>query len=326
MAEQNFEHWLHQRHKSMQTPTHIIKEYVAKAMGVAPVGIVRHMAGVMNEVHKATLPDGTRVIVRISHWDDPRFEAEKWAIEAAAWRGVPTPKILLVENTVVDGKKRGFCIEEELPGTSLENHIHDGHDDQVKKVIPHIGEMLGRIHATTVAGFGYLDAAGRGWPGVSFADVMLDLLDHKERLIRAADYWNVPQQRMQHGLALLKSHKDYYDWDTPVLIHGDYKPAHILVHEGTITGIIDFQECSGGHPAFDFARWEMYWGDRIPVQRVMDSYSNQTLFDERYKVLFHLVTIRMALWMYTVQTDRQTADRINRVSAALNKSLAFFSA
>ncbi|HKX72928.1 MAG TPA: phosphotransferase [Candidatus Saccharimonadales bacterium] len=323
MAEQNFEHWLHQRHQTMQTPADVIKAYVKKATGAEPAQLTRHIVGMMNEVHKAELPDGSRVIVRISHWDDPRFVAEKWALEAAASHGVPTPKVLLVEDTKVDGKNRGFCIEEDVPGTSLEHLIEAGDEAQAKAVIPKIGEVLGRIHATPIQGFGYLQPDGRGWD-IPFSHIMLDLLDHKKDLARAADYWNLSHKQVQHGLALLETHQDYYTWDTPVLVHGDFNPAHILVKDGEITGIIDFQECSGNHPVLDFARWEMYWGSRIPIRDVMASYTNQALFDDRYEALFHLVTIRMALWMYTVQADRQTADRINKVSEALDKSLAFF--
>lgn len=324
MAEQNFEHWLHQRHSTMQTPQDIIEHYVTKAVGVPPVSLQRHIVGMMNEVHKATLPDGRRVIVRISHWDEPRFMAEHWAIEAAAKHGVPTPKVILVDDAVkVDDKNRGFCIEEELPGTSLENLVRDGKTDQVAAVIPKIGEMLSRIHRTPVQGFGYLQPDGKAWD-MPFSEIMLDLSDHKNELAAAADYWNLSHKQVQHGLALIEAHKDYYEWHTPVLIHGDFNPAHIFVDGTDITGIIDFQECSGNHPVMDFARWEMYWGDRIPITDIMKSYTNQALFDDHYKTLYHLVTIRMALWMYTVQADRQTADRINKVSQALDKSLAYF--
>lgn len=43
-------------------------------------------------------------------------------------------------------------------------------------------------------------------------------------------------------------------WDGPPLwIHGDLHPANILVHDGRLSGVIDFGDVTGGDPATDLA-------------------------------------------------------------------------
>jgi hypothetical protein len=44
-----------------------------------------------------------QLIVRISHKADPRFEAERWALNTARSAGVSTPHVLLVEQAEYDG-------------------------------------------------------------------------------------------------------------------------------------------------------------------------------------------------------------------------------
>ncbi len=43
-------------------------------------------------------------------------------------------------------------------------------------------------------------------------------------------------------------------WDRPpVWLHGDLHPANILVHEGRISGVIDFGDVTSGDPATDLS-------------------------------------------------------------------------
>jgi len=57
--------------------------------------------------------------------------------------------------------------------------------------------------------------------------------------------------------AALRVHEDALDakpWDgPPVWLHGDLHPANILVHQGRISGVIDFGDLTSGDPATDLA-------------------------------------------------------------------------
>src|SRR6185503_13576601 len=49
------------------------------------------------------------------------------------------------------------------------------------------------------------------------------------------------------------------------LIHNDLLANHVLVHEGHLSGIIDFGEVAAEPAAIDFARWDFNEGRRFPV-------------------------------------------------------------
>lgn len=52
-------------------------------------------------------------------------------------------------------------------------------------------------------------------------------------------------------------------WDgPPVWLHGDLHPANVLVHEGRVSGVIDFGDITSGDPAIDLAiAWMMLPAD-----------------------------------------------------------------
>ena len=96
-----FDGWLQSRHDKWNTPSGLINEYVRKATGSAIVQAKRVVVGQDNEVYDVTTV-ALRLIVRISRKDNPRFEAERWALNAARNAGVPTPHVLLVERAGYD--------------------------------------------------------------------------------------------------------------------------------------------------------------------------------------------------------------------------------
>jgi aminoglycoside phosphotransferase (APT) family kinase protein len=47
------------------------------------------------------------------------------------------------------------------------------------------------------------------------------------------------------------------------LAHGDWLPKHLLIDDGTIVGVIDWEAAGPASPAFDLARWEVSAGDPL---------------------------------------------------------------
>ena len=74
---------------------------------------------------------------------------------------MPTPQVLLLEQTEFEGKLLMICIEEKMCGRSLDELMDAGED--VSEVIPQLEVLLGRIHNVKTEGFGYLLSNGKGW-------------------------------------------------------------------------------------------------------------------------------------------------------------------
>ena len=316
--------WLQTRHDEWNTPLSLINKYVRKATGGVIAQASRIIAGVDNEVYDVISDKNHQLIVRISHKDNHRFEGERWALHAARKVGVPTPQVLLIEQAAYDDSTVTFCIEEKLPGKPLDVLLKDGLNSDVSKAIDQIGEVLGKLHSVKVDGFGYFQPDGKGQQ-TSFVEIMLMANERQVELYEAAKKWNVPTKNITAGLELLNNHRELYQFNSPVLVHGDLGQKHILVEGDHISGIIDMQDCSGNHPVIDFVMWDAYWSERIPTSRIVASYGDKSLFTGSYDTLFHLVLLRESFIMLMVHAARDNPNGIQGFIAGLERALRYFS-
>jgi len=301
----------------------MINEYVRKATGSSINQSTRIVLGIDNEVYDVATADNHKLIVRISHKENPRFEAERWAMDAARNVGVPTPKVLLVEQAEYDDTSVTFCIEEKLSGTPLDELLKTGLNRDVNKAIDQIGDVLGKLHSVKVDGFGYLQPDGKGRE-TSFAEIMLMANEREAELYAAAKKWNVPTKNISVGLELLNKHRELYQFNAPVLVHGDLAQKHILIEGDHISGIIDMQDCSGNHPVIDIVMWDAYWSEPLPTSRLVASYGNKSLFTGSYDILFHLVLLRESFIMLMVHARRENPHGVQDFINGMERALTYF--
>lgn len=226
--------------------------------------------------------------MRISHHPDPRFTGERWALDAAPELGVPTPRVLLIDHVDPIGPGENpvtVCVEEKLPGVPLRTLLDAGR--RPTRVIGEVGELLARIHQVRVTGFGHLRANGHGWD-IPFSAVMLDLLDRRPDLHRAAAHWAEPVASVEQGLAVLDAHRS---------------------------------QCSGNHPVLDLAHWELTQRDFVPTAELLTGYRRSGNGDVATGPLFDLALLRESLWMLLVRAEQRLDHDIEVYRTALHRQL-----
>ncbi len=299
MREEGFADWLRRRHE-VSAPYELVQAQVRLAAGADVASCRRLVVGQMNEVYDVSTTDARSLIVRISREADPRFEGERWALDQARAHGVPTAAVLRIQRIEGEDEYLTVEVQEKLAGTPL--HEVPPAVRGSARLADSLGVALAGVHAVAVDGLGYLQADGRGWD-IDFRAIMLDLRERTGALLAAADHWGVDSSLVHRGLQILREHEDAYVLAQPVLVHGDLQPAHVLVQDGVVTGIIDFQECSGGHPVLDFAKWHATCPPDFDVSRLRGSYPDPGLFTDAFDRLFALVLLRQSLWMLMVRRN-----------------------
>ncbi len=83
----------------------------------------------------------------------------------------------------------------------------------------------------------------------------------------------------------------------PGLVHGDIQPFNLLVHEGRIAGVLDWEAAKSGPPAFDFGWWD-WWSvaRQTPwtTDQVVDAYDpNGRLDRAEINAIRELVQVRI---------------------------------
>jgi aminoglycoside phosphotransferase (APT) family kinase protein len=222
----------------------------------------QRLAGTLHEVYLASSEAHRRHVVRVpvrrSAFFNDLLRVEAHVASAARGCGLPVPRISLQETRGEAGP--AWCHHVEyLPGVPLS----DSDDDEVATaaLLRHLVRCLRQLHAVEGEGFGpvSLRACGalsesrtlagvhRTWSGFlltrleAHVAACLDMaaINHAERaqilsLFSRAD-------------AVLASR------DRPALLHGDLGGHNVLVADGRVVGLIDWEDSLLGDPLFDFA-------------------------------------------------------------------------
>ena len=128
------------------------------------------------------------------------------------------------------------------------------------------GAGLARLHDETAglfdrSGFpaptdGGLALAGGGasWPATALA-----YLDRKRRFL-AANGYDEAAGVAREAVEFARDHPAAFETAAdPVLCHGNWLPDHVGVHDGAVTGVVDFEHALVAPPAFDV------WRVALPV-------------------------------------------------------------
>ena len=166
--------------------------------------------------------------------------------------GVPTPEVLGVEQVDHDGDLLSFSIQRLMPGRSLDELAGELAASNLERLVMDGGELLARVHSVV---------PDRG--------IRHELEPPDERFIarvaRVADqaFGPAAAAAVERGADLLREEVMTRPAPRLSLAHGDWLPKHLLIDDGAIVGVIDWEGAGPASQAFDFAMWEVSAGDAL---------------------------------------------------------------
>ncbi len=286
-------------HEGWATPLNIVAAVVVEVAKAPVLDIRRIVAGEQNEVYDVTLERAPSLIVRISHRGSVAHEREAWVLGECASRGIPAPRVHALRRVEVEGEQRSIIVMEKLPGERLCD-VNRAELD-LRRVLGEVGEWLAELHSIPVHGFGKLDGSGVGYRA-TIDDWLADSLTTVTHVFEEAGRSVGLDAATIRGW--LREIVDSLRAEPPrvALIHNDLLANHVLVHDGHLSGIIDFGEVASEPAAIDFARWDFNEGERFPVEWIQAGYRDPSLFeapnDRTYRALWLTTGLWLMRWCY----------------------------
>lgn len=250
----------------------------------------RITVGYSNEVYAITTQSGQEAIVRIHWYESPYFENEKWALERLANEGLPVPQVLYLSHHLPGDIPRSVCVETRLVGESLETLIAAGSitSKELRPLLFDLGKLLRKLHAVSMAGFGSIKANGRG-EAQTWQEAYVTGLP-RESAHEAAWHVGLPEKIITESIDLLIHFAALGDKVLPCLLHGDFNLQNVMVLNGQITGLIDFEFCESGDAAkevpfgkLDSDGWSRFFGRQpIPSEWILEGYFDGIPADETF--------------------------------------------
>jgi aminoglycoside phosphotransferase (APT) family kinase protein len=243
-----------------------------------------------------------------SHIDRSRWFDQRWATELARELGIPAPRIIYSSRQDPQSPVK-FVVMERLPGVAINSAYEQWHGCPYNEA--HFGAILRKLHATPVAGAGPIDDSGRtyfpSWN--TFLQAMADQAMQMCLTRGSID------DRLYEGLRntwypLLDELADV----APRLLHLESLGfSNILYDPATrkITGLLDYEDCIGGDPLFEFAWMYYYFGNRASGQkyfsygRLLEGYGDHSEPESRLAVYSPFMWLDKLSW---IRPDSARAD------------------
>jgi len=285
MADEYAQH-LAALHDRFEAPPALIAR-AARQVSTSPIAVTERIVhGEANEVYRILFASGLEVILRIARRAESGFEKEAWAIGRCRALGVPAPEVLSVQHVAADSGPLDLCFLEKLPGERLSDSLSLPRET-LRRVVRELGEQIARMHSIGSADLGEAarffendtDDFLATWP--EFITIGVDAGLDRRALERAFRFCEgvmgpAPSRRC--------------------LTHNDFRACHVLVHDGRLSGLIDFGQVSIDTPINEFAKWDYWEAPNLPVAWLQEGYSDRSLFDDDYQQLFEAYRIANALW------------------------------
>jgi len=194
--------------------------------------------------------------------DPERWMDQWWATSRAREAGVPAPEIIWSD------RRLRWVAMRRLPGVPIDGEYETWHGCPYDE--REFGGILRRLHGVTPAGYGPIDDDGRAlfpsWPAFLVAAARSAMATAVARKALPAAVAVALEDRWLPCLEAL-------DLARPSLLHMESLGfANILYDPATraITGLLDYEDCTGGDPLFEFAWMRYYFEHDGADQRYFD--------------------------------------------------------
>lgn len=291
--------------------------------------------GSVNNVLKATLKDGTVVVVRMHpyHVKNGYFWVEKLATDKAREANIPTYETYWIDDSQTEFDF-DYMIMSAVPGKPLQEMWPLGQIlDQ--KLIRQTGAYMAKIHTITTIKYGFfsnqLAKKENNLVGQydTFKQHLFAGLDEDFTFLQTQKILNRSQIKTIEKIFNL--HDDLTTCRSPKLIHNDIADWNELSDGIDITGMMDWDECFSGDPVMDFSQWSLFF-DNDRLKYLIEGYQQISPLPEGYQEKDHLFRLRYVISKLHLRKKRAIAitdstflnERIKRGVEVLEEELKHF--
>jgi Ser/Thr protein kinase RdoA (MazF antagonist) len=328
ISMQSDEAYFKKTHSTLSTPANQIKVVIEKATKSGILCMQRLFVGEVSEVYDIKLENGSNIILRIARGAVPQYEQERWAIKhCSEVGGIPAPSIIDIQQFPQEDGYLSFCLQAKLPGSPLEGGsilLQAMNVRRKRSILHQVGSILSRIHEVETSGFGPINGEGQGPFSTCSAFLASEHLHEEEEFQSIAIQIGLDPGVIKRVFTVLNRELPLLGDVSARLSHEDILPRHNLVDENDhITGIVDWGDARSDSRINDFAKWD-YYVKELPLAWLKEGCGDQSLFDERFELLLHLIKLKRGLGVLQWYYQHGYAQRVAWAKIELLYVLQFF--
>lgn len=249
MQDQDFERKYDVIQLDKMTADSLVKTWLP---GSAVESIQRFTGGRSTTNYQITLANNKKKVILRIYPDAGESLRKEYAVYQLLYKQVPMPEIYYI-NEEYNLCEHPFAIMEFLEGVTLDKYIAEQNGLNII-LARQIGETLALIHK-------------KEYPKEGFLDKNLLLTDGLPPILQWYDYFLAGRCGKRLGEKLTIEIRDSLAGNTEllkcmterfVLSHGDFRPENIMVKDGKLAGIIDWEGALSAPDYFDLGQFIRY--------------------------------------------------------------------
>jgi aminoglycoside phosphotransferase (APT) family kinase protein len=284
-----------------------VKAQIERALNTELTSVVRQTSGIGG--HSYLIRSGTgQWIARIENGPTRKLEKSLLVQKSAGSVGVRVPAIIAAQAEATERADYRWMVEEYVRGCEFYPERMD--PDLAKSTSADIGRQLRLLHTVELNGFGYLtrdlhDASHATWVG------WVDEQEARvEDALRIADCRRADIPLIKNAYPTLR----HTYLESPRLCHGDFSDDNLLVEDGSLMGVIDWESALAGDPANDVAYWFMWHRDLDCLDALLAGYAPADPGGFRQRVTAHLMlsAVNFVCW-FAERHDPRGVEHCRRI-------------
>jgi len=276
--------------------------------------------GNVNSIRVGVLENGKEVIIRChpKGIKNGYFYSESLAASIALKNNIPTYKTYCIHELMHENDI-SYQVIEKLEGDTVQFCLKENHDKE-EILVRDMGKVMSKMHNIKVNGFGPFDnveAKKGNLVGIhkSLNDsINAGLAENLERLVK----YNILSKEIVSKIKKLFENNKLLDSDVSVLIHNDFADWNLLTNNTNITGVLDWDECVGGHPIQEIACWSTFF-DPERIKPFLEGYFSEKEKPDNFDEMFQLMRLRYTISKMALRIKRYTYEQTPFLKSMLEK-------
>jgi len=292
-----------------------VKAQIERALDTEMTSIVRQTSGIGGRSYLIRSGAG-HWIVRIANGSTRKLRKSLLVQKRAGSAGVRVPAIVATQVDVNDPADYSWIVEEHMRGCEFYPEKMD--PNLRKPTSAEIGRQLRLLHTVELNGFGYLTQDLQDAPHTTWAGWIAEQEARVENALRLADCRPADIPLIKNAYPTLR----HTYVESPRLCHGDFSDDNLLVENGSLVGVIDWESALAGDPANDVAYWFMWHGDLGCLDALLAGYAPTDPSGFRQRVRAHLIllAVNFICW-FTERHDPRGVEHCRRILTGVTACL-----
>lgn len=276
--------------------------------------------GNVNSIRVGVLESGKKVVIRChpKGVKNGYFYSESLASKVALENGIPAYKTYIIHD-LNDSNDISYQVIEMLPGDSIEFYL-EKYPDMENQLVYEMGKTMARLHKIKVDGFGPFDneEAKKGHLVGTFKtlhdSINAGLDENLDRLVK----YNILSKEVTVRIKTFFEENPLLESNESVLVHNDFADWNLLTDGNTVSGVIDWDECVGGHPIQEIACWSTFF-DPERIEPFLKGYYSETKKPDNFEELFQLFRLRYTISKMALRIKRYTYEQTPFMKSMIEK-------